>query len=80
MNKSKLLTAIDNQTKQLRQIQSLFYFLESSGELPTHSKTDLIACLSIIRDIAIKAINQQETISHEVTQLEIVSNCVAGNG
>jgi hypothetical protein len=78
MNKTKLFTVFDNQTKQLRPLRSLSNFLVSAGGLPTHSKEDLSACLSIVSDNASKAISQQETISHEVTQLAIVSNCVVG--
>ena len=78
MKKCDLLPLMDNQEKRLNQLQGLSNLLVSAGSLPNHSKNDLCACLSIVSDLASNTLSQHKIIALEVTQLVIVSNCVAG--
>ncbi|KXI28971.1 hypothetical protein [Paraglaciecola hydrolytica] len=80
MMKCDLFPVLDNQSKRIKQLKGLSNLLIIAGGLPDHSKSDLCACLSIVSDIASDALDKQKTINHEVTQLALISNCVAGIG
>lgn len=80
MKKCDLLPVLDNQSKRLNQLKGLSNLLMVAGGLSEHSKSDLCECLSIVNDLASDALDKQRTITHEVTQLAIISNCVAGIG
>jgi hypothetical protein len=80
MKRCDLFPVLDSQSKRLEQLNGLSNLLVSAGGLPNHTKKDLCACLSIVSDLTREALNKQETIHHEVTQLAIVSNSVAGIG
>jgi hypothetical protein len=80
MKKCELHPVLYSQSKRLEQLDGLSNLLVSAGGLPNHTKKDLCACLSIVSNLTREALNKQETIHHEVTQLAIVSNSVAGIG
>jgi hypothetical protein len=80
MKKFDLFTVLNSQSKRLEQPNGLSNLLVSAGGMPNHTKKDLCACLSIVSDLTREALNKQEIIHHEVTQLAIVSNSVAGIG
>ena len=80
MKKCHLFPVLDRQSKRLNQLQGLSNLLVNAVGLPNYAKSDLSACLSIVSDLASEALNKQETITHEVTQLATISNCVAGVG
>jgi hypothetical protein len=80
MKKCDLFTVLNSQSKRLEQLNGLSNLLVIAGGLPDHTKKDLCACLSIVSDLTREVLNKQETIHHEVTQLAIVSNSVAGIG
>jgi hypothetical protein len=80
MKRCDLSPVLESQSKRLEQLNGLSNLLVSAGGLLNHTKKDLYACLSIVSDLTRGALNKQETIHHEVTQLAIVSNSVAGIG
>ena len=80
MRKCDLFPVLDKQSKQLNQLKGLSNLLMIAGGLPNYEKNDLCECLSIVSDLASDALDKQRTITHEVTQLAIISNCVAGVG
>lgn len=80
MKKCDLFPVLDNQSKQLKQLAGLSNLISSAGGLSNTSQSDICACLSILSDIANNTLSQNDVITHEVTQLTIVSNSVAGLG
>jgi hypothetical protein len=78
MKKCDLFTVLNSQSKRLEQPNGLSNLLVSAGGMPNHTKKDLRAYLSIVSDLIREALNKQEAIHHEVTQLAIVSNSVVG--
>tara|TARA_R110001592_G_scaffold77666_1_gene233667 strand:- start:81 stop:329 length:249 start_codon:yes stop_codon:yes gene_type:complete len=82
MKKCDLFPVMDNQRNRLKQLAGLSNLLVSAGAggKANHSLNDLSACISIVNDLASDSLVNHERISDSVTQLSIVSNCVAGLG
>jgi conjugal transfer/entry exclusion protein len=78
MKTQKVLSMLDQQKRQLNQVNSLSNMLVNVGRLPMHSDNDLRGCMSILFDLSDDIKASHEIIAQSFVQLEIVNDCVNG--
>jgi hypothetical protein len=78
MKTRKVLYMLDQQKRQLNQVNSLSNMLVNVGRLSTHSDNDLHSCISILFDLSDDLIASHEIITQSFIQLGIVNVCVNG--
>jgi hypothetical protein len=78
MKKQKVLSMLDQQKRQLNQVNSLSNMLVNVGRLSTHSDNDLLGCMSILFDLSDNLIASHEIIAQSFIQLRMVNDCVNG--
>ena len=79
MKTQKVLSMLDQQKRQLNQVNSLSNMLVYVGRLSTHSDNDLRGCMNILFDLSDDLIASHEIITQSFIQLGIVNDCVNGN-
>jgi hypothetical protein len=78
MKTQKVLSMLDQQKRQLNQVNSLANMLVNVGGLSTYADSDLRGCMSILFDLSNDLKASQEIITQSFIQLGIVNNCVNG--
>jgi hypothetical protein len=78
MKKQKVLSMLDQQKRQLNQVNSLSNMLVNVGRLSTHYDNDLLGCMSILFDLSDNLIASHEIIAQSFIQLRMVNDCVNG--
>ncbi|MEP1384361.1 MAG: hypothetical protein ABJK64_11305 [Paraglaciecola sp.] len=78
MKTQKVFSMLDQQERQLNQVNSLSSLLENAGGLSNHSDNDLSACMGILSDLTNDLKTNHEILSQSFTQLGIVNDCVNG--
>lgn len=78
MRTQKLLSMLDQQKRQLNQMNSLSSLLANAGGLTKHSDNDLSSCMGILSDLSNDLSANHEIISQCFIQLGIVNDCVNG--
>jgi hypothetical protein len=78
MKTQKVLSMLDQQKRQLNQVNSLSNMLVNVGRLSMHSDNDLLGCMSILFDLSDDLIASHEIIAQSFIQLRMVNDCVNG--
>jgi conjugal transfer/entry exclusion protein len=78
MKTQKVFSMLDQQKRQLNQVNSLSNMLVNVGRLSMHSDNDLRGCMSILFDLSDDIKASHEIIAQSFVQLEIVNDCVNG--
>jgi hypothetical protein len=78
MKTQKVLSMLDQQKRQLNQVNSLSNMLVNVGRLSTHSDNDLLGCMSILFDLTDDLIASHEIIAQSSIHLRMVNDCVNG--
>jgi conjugal transfer/entry exclusion protein len=78
MKTQKVLSMLDQQKRQLNQVNSLSNMLVNVRTLSTHSDNDLQGCMSILFDLSDDLKASHEIITQSFIQIGIVNDCVNG--